>query len=282
MTIRVTALHCYPIKGLRGHAVPAVDVERCGFAGDRRWMLVDAQDRFLTQRQYPVMARVAVSADADGLVLQAEGVAPIRVARPGGDAVIRPVTVWRDTVPAAFADAAAGDWLQQVLGIECRLVHMHDPQARSIDPAYSQPGDYTTFSDGFPVLLASEGSLDDLNWRLASPVPMQRFRPNLVVGGASAWAEDRWRRIRIGAVVFRLAKPCSRCLVTSIDQQSGERPEPREPLRTLGTFRRDRGGAMFGQNLIPDTLGRIAVGDTVSIEEAGEPNVTHLEAQVVA
>jgi len=273
MAVCVTALYCYPVKGLRGQPVPVIDVERCGFAGDRRWMVVDPNGRFLSQREQPAMATISVTSMSDGLILQAADIAPLFVPRPVLDAETTSVTVWRSTVLAARADEAAASWLQTALGLSCQLVYLAKPDARPVDPDYGQPDDRVGFADGFPVLLASTDSLDDLNRRLARPVTMHRFRPNLVIGHAGAWAEERWRRIRIGAAEFRLPKPCSRCAVTSVDQQTGERPDPREPLRTLGTFRRTAGGVMFGQNLIPETLGRIAVGDPMIVLEVGEPNV---------
>lgn len=278
MDVLVSALHRYPVKGMRGQPVPFVDVERCGFTGDRRWMVVDPGGRFLTQRQQPALARISVTSTPDGMILQAEDAAALFVPQPADDAETTPVTVWRSTVPAVRAGTAAADWLQAALGIPCQLVYLADADARAVNPDYAQPGDRVSFADGYPVLLTSDASLDDLNRRLARPVPMQRFRPNLVVGGAGAWAEDRWRRVRVGPVVFRLPKPCSRCLVPSVDQQTGERPDPHEPLHTLGTFRRGSGGVMFGQNMIPETLGRIAVGDRVEILESGDTNVQPVAA----
>jgi uncharacterized protein YcbX len=136
-----------------------------------------------------------------------------------------------------------------------------------------------SFADGFPVLLAAQGSLDDLNTRLKQPIPMRRFRPNLVIDGPEPWAEDHWRRIRIGGVVFRLPKPCSRCAVTTVDQESGERLDHREPLRTLALFRRTHDGVMFGQNMIPETFGRVAVGDAVAVLESGPSNVVLVTPQ---
>ncbi len=269
----VTSLHLHPVKGLRGFPVSAVAVEPCGFSGDRRWMVVDHGGRFISQRELPAMARVVVEPRAGGLFLHYAGVDGIAVAVPRADAAQIEVTVWRSTLPAADAGDAAADWLSAVLDTACRLVYLADPNARAVDPTYGAENDRVSFADGFPVLLAAEGSLDDLNRRLRHPVPMRRFRPNLVIGGPAAWAEDNWRRIRIGEVVFRLPKPCSRCVVTTVDQETGERPDPREPLRTLASFRRAEGGVMFGQNMIPETVGRIAVGDAVQVLEAGASNV---------
>jgi uncharacterized protein len=267
--ISVTGLFRYPVKGLRGHSVPAVDVERCGFAYDRRWMVVDETGRFLTQREYTCMARIGVIIDGDGLILFAAGLPDLFVGRPDPDAPAMTVTVWRNTLDAALAHAEAGTWLSRAIGIRCHLVFLSDEDARPVDPTYGIATDRVSFADGFPVLVTSATSLDDLNARLASPVPIQRFRPNLVVSGADPWGEDMWRRIRVGPVVFRTPKPCTRCIVTSVDQQTGERPIPHEPLRTLARFRRGAGGVIFGQNAVPDTIGRIALGDAVTVLEMG-------------
>lgn len=279
MPLTVSALRIHPVKALRGAAREAVSVEAWGVAQDRRWMVVQPDGRFLTQRELPLMARITATATEAGLVLSAEGLGLCAVPFPeAATAEERLVTVWRDTLPALDAGPEAAHWLSEALGRPCGLVYLADTRARPVDPAYGTPEDRTAFSDGFPVLLATTASLDALNDALPAPIPMERFRPNLVVAGATPWAEDRWRRIRIGTVTFRVVKPCSRCIVTTVDQESGERPDKSEPLKTLGRLRRAAGGVMFGQNLIPDGPGRIAVGDRVEILEAGESNVTLLSA----
>ena len=271
--VTVTALHVHPVKGLQGHALASVAVERCGLVGDRRWMVVDPAGRFITQRQFPQMATVAVECVADGLVLHSPDRGQLVVPRPAAAEPSTPVTVWQSSVPAQPAGETAAAWLSQVLGVACRLVYLADPTARPVDPEYGAALDRVSFADGFPVLLTAMSSLHDLNGRLEAPIPMRRFRPNIEISGAPAWAEDCWRRIRIGEVVFRLPKPCSRCLVTTVDQESGQRPDRQEPLRTLARFHRTEDGAMFGQNMIPESLGRIAVGDSVTVLDAGLSNV---------
>lgn len=174
--------------------------------------------------------------------------------------------VWGDEVSAADCGDEAAAWLRERLSVPCRLVHMDQARARPVDQDYGLPGDCVSLADGYPVLLASDGSLNELNGRLQHRVGMERFRPNLVVSGAVAWAEDGWRHVRIGPVVFRAVKRCSRCIVVTVDQRSGERPDRTEPLRTLGTMRRDEQGRItFGQNLIPDTTGVIRIGDPVEV-----------------
>ena len=271
--LAVEAIRIYPVKALRGYALPASPVAIWGLDHDRRWMVVQPDGRFLTQRELPPMARIVTEATARALILAADAGDRLQVPVPTAAAERRLVQVWRDQVPALDAGPEAASWLSARLGLPCGLVYLNDPLARPVDPAYGMPDDRAAFSDGFPVLLANRASLAALNDALPDPIDMERFRPNVVVTGAAPWAEDRWRRIRIGEVVFRVAKPCARCVVTTVDQITGERPNKSEPLRTLGRMRRAPGGVMFGQNLIPDGPGRIAVGDSVEILEAGESNV---------
>lgn len=269
----VSELHIFPVKGLAGTDPGQVSVEPWGLEHDRRWMVVDASGQFLTQRTVPCIATVRATATQGCLSLDKTGMDRIDIANPSAGAERVPVTVWRDTFLAAPAGDDAHAWISAALGHKCRLVHMHDTAARPINPAFSRPGETVSFADGYPVLLTSRDSLADLNARLAQPVPISRFRGNIVIAGAPAWAEDTWRRIRIGGATFRVAKPCARCIVTTIDQATGERPDRAEPLRTLGRFRQNEHGIMFGQNLIPETPGRIAIGDRVEVLEAGAPNV---------
>ena len=269
----VAEIHVFPVKGLSGFAASSARVEPWGLQHDRRWLVVDPTGRFLTQRVSPSMAVIRAEATGHGLRLSHPAHGSLDVAVPGPRAATMQVTVWRSTMQAALADAAADAWLGAVLGQPLRLVYMHDTACRPVNPAYGRPGETVSFADGYPVLLTSLGSLGDLNARLARPVPIGRFRGNIVVDGAAPWAEDSWRLVRIGDAVFRVVKPCDRCIVTTVDQQTGQRPDRTEPLRTLGTFRQDENGIMFGQNLVPTTTGQIAVGDAVDVLETGPPNV---------
>ncbi|MGC9671005.1 MOSC domain-containing protein [Planosporangium sp. 12N6] len=244
-------------------------MEPWGLAGDRRWLVVDPDGTFVTQRAVPRLALVRPHpGDGGGLVLRAPGVADLEVPAPTGNDLM-PVTVWRDTVDAAPAGPAADDWLTAVLDRKVRLVHLDDPTRRAPSPKYAQAHDRVSFADGYPLLLANAASLDGLNdWLVEAgdePVPMTRFRPNVVVTGAPAWAEDDWlgRRVRIGGVTFRAVKPCGRCVVTTIDQETAERTG--QPLRMLGRRRRFEAGLLFGLNLIPDGVGSITVGDPVEV-----------------
>jgi uncharacterized protein len=275
--MKVTALYRYPVKSLRGTTLTYANVERLGFQGDRRWMVVDATGRFQTIREHPIMTQIDVSlGDDGGLILSHSQHGSVAVPVPRTPS--RQVQVWRDTVDALPADTAASEFLSRVLGIPANLAYLAKPDARPIDPDFGQPGDTTSFADGFPVLLTSTMSLNDLNSRLtgtgAGKVDMRRFRPNLVISGARPWVEDTWRVIRIGAVTFRVAKPCARCVVTTRDPDTGVQTDPREPLRTLASFHRAaNGGVIFGQNLIPDSIGEIKVGDQIEVLEVGESNL---------
>lgn len=271
--VTVADLCIYPVKALQGGSVATSAVEPWGLSQDRRWMVVKPDGRFLTQRDFPSMARIKTRTTEEGLWLAHGADGDLRIPFPTPQAQRRQVSVWRDEVPALDAGREAADWLSAVLGIACGLVYLDDTMARPVDPAFATPEDRTAFSDGFPILLASIASLDALNAEMAAAVPMARFRPNIVVSGNAAWDEDRWRRIRIGTVTFRIVKPCSRCIVTTVDQQTGERPDKSEPLKTLGRIRRAPGGVMFGQNLIPDGPGPIAIGDRVEILESGDSNL---------
>jgi uncharacterized protein YcbX len=275
----VAELRIHPVKGLRGGLHLAADVAPWGLIGDRRWMVVDAAARFLTQRELSHMALIEACNVATGITLTAPGMDSIIVPFPTPHEEALDVVVWRDTVSAVAAGAAADAWISTALGLPCRLVYLADTTGRKIDPAFATAGQTVNFADGFPVLLGSLASLADLNARLAVPIPIGRFRPNIVVTGAAPWAEDCWHRIRIGDVLFSVVKPCDRCIITTIDPETGLRPDKTEPLRTLGKFRRDRrGGIMFGQNLIPENTGRIVAGDRVEVLEYGPPNVMLMSA----
>ncbi len=262
MPVTLVALHVYPVKGCRGLEPAAAWAGTRGLEGDRRWMVVDGAGRFVSQRTRPRLAVVAPELAAGALMLRVPGrealVVPLGPdGGPAGVVATGQVTVWRDTVAARDAGAAAADWFGALLGETARLVFMPDDTRRGVDPDYAAPGDVVSFADGFPWLLISEGSLADLNARLPRPLPMARFRPNLVVSGCAPYAEDGWRTLRIGEAVFRIVKPCARCSVTTVDQETGE-PDGPEPLRTLAGYRRVGDGVMFGQNLLAEQDRRVA------------------------
>jgi uncharacterized protein YcbX len=217
------------------------------------------------------MALLVPTLTQAGLHLAAEGIGAVEAA-PAGPRI--DVRIWDDTVPAATCGRDADEFLSAALGTACHLVYLDDPWCRPVAARWRQGRETVAFADGFPVLLTSMASLDDLNRRLAAPVRISRFRGNVVVAGGAAWEEDTWRLVRIGAVTFRVAKPCARCLVTTIEQETARRPDKREPLRTLATFRRAGSGVMFGQNLVPLSEGAIAAGDPVTVLETGASNLS--------
>lgn len=262
--VTLKALYRFPVKSLRGIAETVLPIGPRGPLFDRHWMVVAPDGRFLTQRQLPRMALVDVQLDDQGRVqLAAPGMAALTVAEHGAERFA--VTVWNDTLDGLAVDPAADAWLSGFLGQPCRLVRLPDDARRAVDPAYAAPDDQVGFADGFPLLLISQASLDHLNERLAEPVPMLRFRPNLVVEGCAAHAEDQWRRIRIGGLTFRVVKPCSRCPIPTVDIATGERGV--EPLRTLMTYRRRDNRVYFGQNLLHDGVGELRVGMPVEVLE---------------
>lgn len=282
--MRVDAIFRYPVKSLRGHALAEAEVEPIGLKGDRRWMVVDAGGQFQTIRQIPVMTQIAVEPAADGILLSHHGQGSCFAATPGDGAPEMAVRVWRDAVRARLASPEADAFLSAVLEKPVRLVHLADETARPVDPAFGAAGDHVSFADGFPLLLTTAESLADLNARLGRELSPLRFRPNLVIGGAEPWAEDTWREIAVGSVRFRVVKPCARCVVTTRDPLTGAQDDPREPLRTLGTFHRaHHGGVIFGQNIIPDGMGAIRVGDPVAVLAQGRSNLLPaLETETVA
>jgi uncharacterized protein YcbX len=261
--VHLSRILIHPVKSLA-----SMEVERClatprGPAGDRLWMLADARGGFVTQRSEPRLALIATRLEGDSVILSAPGRGEIRLCPPGPDAPSTEVVIWGDRVAAPAGSAAAAKWLSSFLGREVRPVWMPDDVRRPVDPAYAAAGDHVSFADGFPYLLIGEASLADLNARLAVPVGMRRFRPNLVIAGSAPFAEDGWRRIRIGEVAFRCVKPCARCTVTTVDPDTGTTGP--EPLRTLATYRLRDGKAMFGMNLIADGEGELRVGDRLAI-----------------
>lgn len=265
MPLTLSEMVIYPVKSLRGVPVAEAVLEPRGLRGDRRWMVVDAADRFVTQRALPRMALIAalLCEDGGGLDLAAPGMLPLHVAESAAGRV-RQVTIWRDTVAAHDSGNEAAEWLTAFLGRPCRLVQMPMSTERAVNPAYGQPGDIVSFADGYPFLLIGQASLDDLNSRMASPLPMRRFRPNLVIAGAEPFAEDNWTRIGIGDIVFRVVKPCARCTIPTVDPDAGVFAG-KEPLRTLATFRKVGSKVLFGQNLIAEGVGTLHVGAQVKM-----------------
>lgn len=270
--MHLASLHIYPVKSLQGLAVSSSEIDALGAVGDRRFLVVDPAGDFISQRTFARMAAVAALLDGQTLTLRSDGLRDLHVRR-APDPGARPirVRVWKsEGLKAEDCGDAPADWLSRALESPCRLARIgpafNRPVARS-----AKPGDVVGFADSFPFLATSEASLGELNRRIAAAgsagVPMDRFRPNLVISGCKAFEEDTWTRLRVGEIVFRAGGPCIRCVITTTDQTTGKRGV--EPLRTLATFRRDPADAeriMFGQNLIHESKkGILRVGDPVEV-----------------
>ncbi len=258
----LTQIWRYPVKSLAGGSHARLAVTSRGPSFDRHWMVVDHGGRFLTQRQQATMTLIAATLTDTALVLTDGQGDQCRVTLDDRGEPMT-VQVWRDSVAAVAPSPAADAWLSARLGQPCRLVCQPKTGVRAVDPAYAAPSDQVDFADGFPFLLISQASLDDLNRRLDVPVGMRRFRPNLVVDGCEPYEEDRWRCVRIGELTFRVVKPCSRCPIPTIDPETAQRGP--EPLRTLMGYRQRDNKVYFGQNLIHDGVGALSVGDAVEV-----------------
>lgn len=272
VALTLTGVNRYPIKSCRGHPVEQAVVEPWGLAGDRRWMLVDDDGLVVTARTHPRLVLITPEFVADGLLVRAPDATQLLVTRPDGATLVN-VRVFSSEVAAAPASDEAHAWFSQLVGEAVRLVYLDDPTRRRPNPAYSRQDDRVSFADGYPLLLATEESLAALNDLIAEgpragegPMSMTRFRPNLVVAGAPAWAEDGWRVVRIGAVSFRVARACDRCVLTTIDPVTATRGK--EPLATLVRCRRWDGKTWFAINLIPDSpVAAVRLGDPIEIVE---------------
>lgn len=268
MPYTLSELWIYPVKSLGGIRLTESVVTSRGLAHDRRFLLVDESGRFLTQRQTPELAWLQPSLTGTFLRIddRRDTRPPLVVPLHPADSTERiDVTIWADTVRAQPVGTDADDWFGAALGYSCRLVYLPDDSHRAIDPAYARTDrDETSFSDGYPFLLISQASLDDLNARLSEPVGMRRFRPNFVVVGTDAYAEDDWADFRVGSTSFFGVKPCGRCVMTTIDPDTTQ--AGREPLRTLAAYRTQGRKILFGQNLlVANPGGTVQVGDAVEV-----------------
>jgi len=269
--MHISALYHFPVKSLQGHRCDTLALDRFGATGDRRWMLVDGDDQFVTQRRLRAMARLKATHIDGGVRIENDSGGQVEILHPDDSAELRRVTVWRDIVSARDAGDGAAEWLSEQLQTPVRLVAM-GPEFRR--PLKAPREDRQVgFADGAPLLLTGQASLDDLNGRLQAPVSMLRFRPNLVVDGAAPFAEDGWKLVRIhtatGPLELECTHICSRCAIPGLDPRTGK--AGKEPLRTLAGYRRGEDGQIyFGVNLAPrpsDPAGAtIRVGDRVEVE----------------
>lgn len=259
--MKISELFIHPLKSAAAVSVDKASIDAFGFEHDRRWMLVDEKGDFLSQRQLPQMCLINATALPSGLRITVPGLQSIDVAAMKN--TVRQVSVWGDVCNAQDCGDEAANYLSRFLQTTCRLVYFPDDEVRQVDLDYAKKGDITGFSDGFPLLVISQASLDDLNGRLSEPVTMNRFRPNIVVSGTDAFAEDSWECIKVGTITLRVVKPCSRCSIPSIDPSTGIRSA--EPVNSLRTYRMRDSQVYFGQNVIADLTGCLEVGMEVEI-----------------
>lgn len=277
--MKVTEINIYPVKSLGGISLEECLVEKRGFRFDRRWMLTDKNGEFFTQREFPKMATLSIGINGESLIISSSENEKIEVPFKFDRSEMRKVTVWNSICDAFVLPEHINEWFSDVLKTDCRMVFMPDESEREINKLFNRNNEIVSFADGYPFLLIGENSLNDLNEKLEAKLPMNRFRPNIVIDGADAFTEDRWKKIRIGETVFRSTKPCARCVMTTIEQNSGEF-DGKEPLKTLARYRLAKdvfpnefesldlnaNAVLFGQNLVAENFGgKIKIGDEVKV-----------------
>ena len=260
--MHVAGLHVHPLKSGGIVDLAEAQVTTLGLDGDRWLMVVDAAGHFVTQRGHPRLALVRVEV-GPLLRFTAPGMPALAVGARASTPLS--VEVWGDWVGAVTLDPSLDVWISEYLDDDLRVVRLADHASRVADQRYAGPDDRVGFADGFAILLAGTASLADLNSRLTTPVAMSRFRPNIVVATNEPWAEDRWRRVRVGDVELAIVKPCGRCVIVNVEQDTAR--QGKEPLRTLSTFRQEAHRVVFGQNAVPRGVGAIRLGDPVEVLE---------------
>ena len=303
--MNISEINIYPVKSLKGIALNEAVVEKRGLEFDRRWMLTDPNGIFITQRQVPKMATVKVKVESGELIVKSDWAGQMIVPFEPNKGHRQSVVVWKSEVPGLVYNGEVSEWFSDALGKKCQLVLMPESTERHVSMPFDTGDDIVSFADGYPLLLIGESSLEELNRRIGEnaerhhpadeasapllrqggeffePLPMNRFRPNVVVSGSAPFEEDRWAKIKIGETVFRIPKPCARCQIPTIDQATGEF-DGNEPSRTLATFRKAHqvhpdnykafgqpaNAVLFGENLIPENPGgTIAIGDELEVLE---------------
>jgi len=263
-SIQVSGLFIYPVKSLAGISLQSSEIDSMGLKYDRRWMLVSPDGLFLSQRKVPNMALIKTALDEGKLTLSMQGRGDHQVPEVTDASQTMSVRIWNDQLEVQRVGDKSDAWLSDALGIDCHLVFIGNNVVRQCDLEYAKEGDKTGFSDGFPMLLISEASLNDLNSRLENPVEMRRFRPNIVVSGCEAFAEDSWEVFSIAGIEMRGVKLCSRCILTTVDPDTGER-SGREPLETLSSYRKVGNKVNFGMNVIQQQQGVLKRGDSLEL-----------------
>ena len=277
--MKISQINIYPIKSLKGISLNEAIIEKRGLQYDRRWMLVDDNGVFFTQREFPKMATIVISLSENGLEVSSDEFENLLIPnQPTTDEKIK-VRVWQSICDAIVLENNINQWFSDVLQTNCRLVYMPDESEREVNLLFNQNDDIVSFADGYPFLIIGENSLFDLNSRLENEIPMNRFRPNFAVQNSDAFAEDSWKKLSIGNTIFRATKPCERCVITTVDQNGGFFTG-KEPLKTLANYRlakdvfpnnfksfgSDKNAVLFGQNLIAENFGeRVKIGDEIKV-----------------
>lgn len=262
--LQVSQLLIYPIKSLGGIELHTAEVTDRGLKYDRRWMLIDDNNRFISQREFAKMALLKVELETDGLrVTNTPDQSVVFIPFQPQTSTVVQATVWDDACQGTLVSPEADQWFSQVLGMKARLIYMADDSLRAVDPRYAKQNEVTSFADAYPFLLIGQASLDELNTRLQKPVKMDRFRPNIVFTGGAPYAEDMMLHFRINNIDFYGVKRCARCVMITIDQQSAVKHA--EPLKVLAGYRAQKNKVYFGQDLLHNGTGNISVGDTLTL-----------------
>jgi uncharacterized protein YcbX len=260
--LTLSEINIYPIKSLGGISLQSSEVEERGLKYDRRWVLVDETNTFFTQRDFPEMALIIVSVEKNGLMInhKTKIVRSLFIPFDFEHSVKDRVVIWDDTVMGEFYNGEIDEWFSEIIGIKCHLVKMPESTERVVDKTYAK-NKIVSFADGYPFMIIGQSSLDDLNSRMEVPLPMNRFRTNFVFTGGKPFEEDGWKKFKIGDVEFEAVKPCTRCVITTTNQDTAERLH--EPLLTLSMFRKFDNKVMFGMNLVCESTGMVKVGDMI-------------------
>ena len=263
---RLSEIYIYPVKSLGGISVSSAEVTDRGLKHDRRWMLVDKNNKFFTQRLIKKMSLLQTKIGDDALIIFNKNKPSERIEIPfkPESAELTKAVVWDDTVDVLTYKKEINDWFSEQLKFNCKLVYMPDETERKVDTNYAKNNEANSFADGFPFLIIGQESLNLLNSKLEIPLPMNRFRPNFVFTGGKPHDEDTWKKFKINDIIFKPVKPCARCVITTVNQDTAEQGV--EPLKTLSTYRRtDNNKVIFGMNLIHEGRGIVRVGELLGI-----------------
>ncbi|MBV6420085.1 MAG: putative protein YcbX [Ignavibacteriaceae bacterium] len=262
--LTLSEINIYPVKSLGGISLQSAEVEERGLKHDRRWVLIDESNTFFTQRDFPEMALIKVTIEKDGLLLEhkKKNYPPLLIPFSFEHSKKDKVIIWKDTVVGEFYNAQIDEWFSEILSIKCHLVKMPESTKRIVDKDYAE-NKIVSFADAFPFMIIGQSSLDELNSRMKIQLPMNRFRTNFVFTGGKSFEEDNWKKFKLGNLLFEAVKPCARCVITTTDQETAERFK--EPLLTLSKFRNFNNKVLFGMNLVCESIGKINVGDQITL-----------------